>query len=75
VFEDADESGWVAGGVPSGEGFSIDGGELVDLVRVTTRDTCDCVADGAEEGDKEGGYCGFGMVSKAEAAAFYCVVG
>jgi hypothetical protein len=47
----------------------------VDCVRVPVGDAADCVSDGAEERDKEGGDGSFRVVLEAKAAALDGMVG
>jgi hypothetical protein len=67
VTKGGDEGGGVAGGLPRGKPFGVDGGKLVDRVAITVRDTLCGVAKGADEGDEEGRECRVGGIPKAKA--------
>jgi hypothetical protein len=53
VAKDSDGPCGVAGGLPSGEVFCINGWELVNLVGVAVGDTLGGIADRSNEGNKE----------------------
>lgn len=55
VAEDTDQFGWVACGVPGGQSFGKNWGKFMQFVGVTIRDPLGGIANGTNEGDKEGG--------------------
>jgi hypothetical protein len=66
VAESANEVSRIALGGPGSEVAGVDGRESAD--EVAERDASGGHADGAGEGDEEGGGCGFGVVAEAGAA-------
>jgi hypothetical protein len=66
VAKGLDWFGGVAGNLPQGEPFGVDGGQLMNQIAIMVKNTLSSISKGANEGDKKNGESRVGGVASKE---------